>query len=536
MIRKNIKNDWGRTIIAGLGIIFLYFALRLVNLTILPIFADEAIYIRWSQVMWHEPTLRFLPLSDGKQPLFMWLTIPFLKIFTDPLFAGRFLSVLAGLGSLIGIFLLTLQLFSGMGGSTSGGKDKKTALLASFIYAIIPFTVFFDRMALVDSMLAMFGIWVIYFAVLLVKTPRLDLAMITGMMLGAALITKSPAIFFVILLPTTALFIKKGLALSARVSQRRPASGMGGSALGGQLIKLMGFWVVVYVFAFGIYNLLRLGPNFKMIAIRNKDYVFPIKEILFHPLNPLKPHLGDLIQWLPNLLTWPVFLLAIGGLIWLWVERKKWERATFLFLLTAVPLLTQSVFAKVFTPRYILFTIWPLLILAAYFLQEIKERLKLRKGLFALFLLAIAIPAVWYDYLLLANPDKAPLPRRMRSGYLEEWTAGTGIKEASLYLRERAKERKILVGTEGYFGTLPDGLQIYLERVPNITTIGIGLYPDKVPQSLIDGLIENEVYLLINNERLALEPEKHNLILIRRFPKAERPDGTQQSLLFFMVK
>jgi len=42
-----------------------YFILRLPNLTLQPIFADEAIYIRWAQVMRAESTLRFLPLSDG---------------------------------------------------------------------------------------------------------------------------------------------------------------------------------------------------------------------------------------------------------------------------------------------------------------------------------------------------------------------------------------------------------------------------------------------------------------------------------------
>ena len=35
----------------GVGIVLVFFLLRLFHLTILPIFADEAIYIRWSQVM-----------------------------------------------------------------------------------------------------------------------------------------------------------------------------------------------------------------------------------------------------------------------------------------------------------------------------------------------------------------------------------------------------------------------------------------------------------------------------------------------------
>jgi hypothetical protein len=78
----------------------LYLILRLPNLTLLPIFADEAIYIRWSQVMKAEATLRFLPMTDGKQPLFMWMLMPMLKLIEDPLLAGRLLSVASGLGSL----------------------------------------------------------------------------------------------------------------------------------------------------------------------------------------------------------------------------------------------------------------------------------------------------------------------------------------------------------------------------------------------------------------------------------------------------
>src|SRR3990167_2345049 len=96
--------------------------LRFANLNSIPVFADESIYIRWAQIMKAESTMRFLPLSDGKQPLFMWLVIPFLKIFSDPLLAGRITSGLAGIGTLIGIFLTTSYLF----------KSKKVALIASF--------------------------------------------------------------------------------------------------------------------------------------------------------------------------------------------------------------------------------------------------------------------------------------------------------------------------------------------------------------------------------------------------------------------
>jgi len=509
---SKLKKEWGWVIGLSVGILVVFFLLRLINLTILPIFADEAIYIRWSQVMKAEPTLRFLPLSDGKQPLFMWVLMFTLGIVKNPLFTGRFLSVLAGLGSLIGIFLLSYELF----------KDKKTSLIASLFYAVVPFFVFFDRMALVDSLLAMFGIWVFYFGVLLIGNLRLDLAMITGMILGAALITKSPALFYAILLPTT-LFIAPWLDLKKR-KKMLP-----------YLIKMVGLWLVVYVFAFGIYNLLRLGPNFQMIGLRNKDYVFSFKEILSHPLDPLKPHFFDLVRWMPNLLTWPVLLLTLAGLIWMWWKKENWRQATWLFLVFIAPLFTQSVFAKVFTPRYILFTTWPLIIVAAYFSSAMIKKLRIKTSLVALLVLLIIIPSLYYNYLLLTDPEKAPLPIRMRSGYLEEWTAGQGIREIADFIKKEAENKNVLVGTEGSFGTLPDGLQIYLEKVPRVTVIGVGYPITGVHPSLVNSLVDNDVFLVVNQSRLQIPSEAYGLKLIKEYPKAINLKGIQDKLLFFEI-
>ena len=178
-----------------LSILALAFFLRFYNILSIPVFADEAIYIRWAQVMRAEATLRFLPLSDGKQPLFMWLVIPLFKVVSDPLIAGRLVSILSGLAGIAGTYLLAGRLLN----------NYRIALVASLFYAVSPFFVFFDRMALVDSMLASLGVWSLYFAVLTVQTLRLDFAMITGFFLGAAFITKSPPLFFLLLLPSTIL-------------------------------------------------------------------------------------------------------------------------------------------------------------------------------------------------------------------------------------------------------------------------------------------------------------------------------------------
>ena len=123
-------------------------------------------------------------------------------------------------------------------------------------------------------------------------------------------------------------------------------------------------------------------------------------------------------------------------------------------------------------------------------------------------------------YHLSINPFKVQLSPT-ESGYLSEWTSGWGIKDAANYLISRSKKTNVIVGTEGYFGTLPDGLQIYTDSLPNITVFGVGIDLVKVPDKLIDAFsYGDEVYLLINESRLKLIPEQQKLVQkILLFPK-----------------
>ena len=50
----------------GVLLIF-YFFITLFSLTALPV-SDEAIYIRWAQIAWHEPVKYLFPMLDGKTP------------------------------------------------------------------------------------------------------------------------------------------------------------------------------------------------------------------------------------------------------------------------------------------------------------------------------------------------------------------------------------------------------------------------------------------------------------------------------------
>src|SRR5258708_1747400 len=392
-IMFKIFKKWKITIVVGFVLVLVAAVIRIYHITLLPVFADEAIYIRWSQVMNAEPTLRFLPLSDGKQPLFMWILMFAVKRFNDPLFVGRLLSVVSGLGTMFTIFAISYLLL----------KKKMVSIISSLIWAISPFSFFFDRMALVDSMLALFGALTLLGGIMLSKTKRLDVAMLTGFALGFALLTKSPAIFFVLLLPSTWLL----------------------SDLRKDLPKLFILTLVTFVIGYGMYNIFRLCPNFYLIGSRNEDYIFPISHLLTNPKDSFIFYIKEIFtDWFVKMGPWPLIEL---GAIGLFVNLKKyWKEKLVLFVWFIFPLLVQSEYAKVFTVRYILFTLPACFILAA---SAILVKRKLSKIFVVLFFGLFIFTSIYFDYQLLTDPQKSNLPSSERSGYLEEWTAGTGIKE-----------------------------------------------------------------------------------------------------------
>lgn len=483
--------------------LILFLLLRLPGLNNLPVFVDEAIYVRWSQVMKDEPTLRFVPLQDGKQPLFMWATIPLFKIVHDPLLAGRSLSLLAGFGSLVGIGVLSFVLFG----------NFLVAAFSSLMYAILPFTVFFDRMALVDSLLAMFSVWSLVFIVKFIKTLKLEYAMFLGFSVGAGLLTKSPAaISYLWLLLSIPFFFRRG------------------DNLWKTLGKIIAGFLAAILISQAMCGVLRLGPGFQMIGSRNQDYLYTWKEVFSHPLIPLIDNLRTTIGWVWYLLTPSTIILSILG----WFSPKTRRPFLFLLLCSILPLFGQAMIAKVYTSRYILYATYPLIPLTALGLNWLATRkgIIIKLSIIILILVPIILSG-FYTFI----PTKAPMPFDMRSGYLEEWTAGWGQKEIAGYLiNEQSQGKKIVVFTEGFFGTLPDGIQIYTQNIPNITIAGSDPHNEVLPPGLLNTSLNNERFYVINSSRNHLSINDLNkLKLIKEYPKPPRLDGSHESLLFYRL-
>ena len=241
------KRAWGRIAVWMLLFGAIYLVTRLYNLTGLPIFTDEAIYIRWAQIGAQDASWRFISLVDGKQPMFTWVMMALLRLIPqDPLFIGRLTSVIAGMASLVGIWLLSYELF----------KSKHVSLAMSLIYIISPFTLLYDRMALYDSMVVTFSVWSLYLSILLVRRLRLDIALLLGMVLGLGMLNKSSGFLSLYLAPL--LLILFDWKKEERMMR---------------LVRWVGFVGVSATVAFGMYSILRLSPYFHIIAEKNNVFL-----------------------------------------------------------------------------------------------------------------------------------------------------------------------------------------------------------------------------------------------------------------------
>lgn len=522
-------------VIAAAVLISSYLFLRLYNIMSLPIFTDEAIYVRWSQIARFDASWRFISLTDGKQPSFVWLAMTIMKFVQDPLLAGRLVSVIAGFASMIGLYLLGRELF----------KNKWIGVVSSFLYLIFPMALVYDRMALYDSLVGMFTIWALYSSVLLVRNVRLDIALILGMIIGGGVLTKTSAFFSAPLLFATYLLFD----IKQKLWKKK-------------LFQLVLLSLLSILIGLGFYSVLRLSPFFHIINEKNSLFAYPLNEWVQHPTLYFVSNLRGIFDWMLTYFTPPVFFLIIAAfivgkkwskqdfmsfvkisspfiaiilvlnvlntqkylktpsveiqtllpyvfftliaaVIFVSIMRKQyfWKEKIVLLLWFIIPFAYLAFFGRTLYPRFTFFMMLPLLPLAAFSIYGLLGFIKNKVILGALILLLIAMP-LYADYLIIANIAKAPIPHSDLEQYINEWPAGGGVKDIISYLYEESKKGKIHIASLGTFGSLSTyAVEIYLGDNRNVEKGGIYPVPTEIPEDLLEKRESIPVYIFVSNQR-----------------------------------
>jgi 4-amino-4-deoxy-L-arabinose transferase-like glycosyltransferase len=481
------------------SIIILYFATRLTNLTLHPIFSDEGIYINWAKVAWHDASWRFVSLTDGKQPLQTWLTIPFLKFFpSDMLLAGRLFAVLGGFIALTGMFFLLNYLYG-----------KKTAFIGSLIYILTPYFLFYERLALVDSYVSAAVIWIFFLSVVLVRERRMETSLIFGAVGGLFLLAKSSVQMFIGLSALAPILI-----FQKKLKEFFKAS------FNYYILLVLGA-----VIANVIYNIQRLSPFMHYVAQKNLTFIMSPQEFLKTPFQ----YFAHNVKFVPLYFSWEsgfaLTLIAIIGMVALFKKDFRF----FLYILGwfVAPFIVVSFFMKILFPRYIIFFAGLSVIAASAAFHHLSDKWK--KVLFALFLLSV----IYFDYTILFAPAKIPFPEVDRGQYIEGWPAGWGIKEFMNEVRDESKTKPVVIVAEGNFGMASDVLQVFLKKEDEGKIRVIGYWPlgEEQLKENLPLLKDNNVYVFFSHEDEF--PDNWPLV---HYKTLEKPGNKSEFRIFKLVE
>lgn len=511
----SIKRSWWLGIVGSLG----YLAVTWWRLTSLPVFADEAIYIRWAQLIIDDwSRYLFFPMNDGKTPLFVWLMVPALQLFNNPVWAARLVSVLGGFVQiwLTGHILKTL------------GAKRQTQWLGMLFMTVLPYWYFHHRMALMDGWLATAvtgTLWALLQLAQVVanrlKTKKdhqriwqptgselMWIAMAGGWW-GLAWWLKLPAILIAPLFVLIPLWPKTmswsgRLALTIRVG----AAGFLGLCL---------------------FVILRVSPVFGQLFARGSDFLYPLSTVLAGGWTQTLPNLPTYAWYFVTYLTWPICLAAVSG----WFSKRH-QRTHFLLwgaaLGYAVPiaLLGRVVYPRYLLPAAVFLTISAALVYEEWLTHWVGEaKTLLAKTWHGLVIVGLIAQTLGLSTVFMVTnwywPDQTPFVSADRSQYLEEWSSGHGIVEAVQYIQSQQANHSVAVATEGYFGTLPDALLLYFfgHNVDNLMIEGIGQPVVSIPAEFWQRSTSyQQVLLVVNSHRLQLPLAREHLRL-----EVCRPNG-----------
>lgn len=487
------KNITKRDLLILFALTLAYLISRVYQLDRFPIFTDEGIYIHWAKVAWRDASWRFISLTDGKQPLQTWGTIPFLKLFPEnALLAGRLFSVSTGFAALAGIFSLLYYLF-----------NKKTAYIGSLLYISTPFFLFYDRMALVDSGVNAGFIWILFFSILLARTLRLDVALIFGLITGFSLLAKSSVRIFLALSALAPVLI-----FEKNIKKILPKT-----------VNYYFLFIVSSVLALVIYNVQRLSPFFHYVAIKNTTFIMTFDEFLKTPFANFWHNVRIVPEYVINESGFILILFAVFGFLRL--IKKDIRLCLYLVSWILVPFLAIVFFSKVIFPRYLIFFASILVVFSAYYLANLNKRL-LSAGVMILILFF-----GYYNYTILFDYAKIPFPEIDRGQYVEGAAAGVGVKEILDFARAKSEEKQVILLAEGNFGLIGDMLDVHTKPGDKIFIKAYWPMDEKALYENQKELGKNHVYAVFAQRKDF--PQDWPVKLIKKFDKS----GNKSAIYLF---
>jgi 4-amino-4-deoxy-L-arabinose transferase-like glycosyltransferase len=486
-IQRLLRNNSPVLILAGICLIT-----RIINITVLPIFTDESIYIYWAKLIESTHSQWFVSLTDGKPPLLVWLIGALLHFLPGSMYllAGRIPSVAAGVLSVIAIYKLTEILF----------RSQKMAIVSGVLYIITPFLLLYDRLALFDSLLTCMLLWSTYFAVRTLKTLKWSDAILWGIFLGLALLSKPTALIFWVLLP----FCVGILAWKDVLAKKFP-----------RLIMLS---VTALILSQLMQSVERFSHVYGRMAEKNAQFQFTPRELVADPFQHMVGNIIGFFSWFIPYVSIPVFILGIIALFLLILKKPR--EGIVIFILWLVPILGLAEIGREIFPRYILFVTPYFLLPISFLIVWLWEKKIMLKSLSVALVAVIFVSLLPYDFLLLTNPARAPIPQADHTQLVSQHTSGYGLDKVFTFLDEKSRSSKIYVVTQGTFGLYHYAFLLHYWGNPRVEIVP--RWPISSASDIpVIGDKNNEYIILKDTSSGSISPDLPLKIVL----KAEKPGG-----------
>ena len=423
-----------------------YSATRLALVWRFPPFFDEALYASWTASVHDDASMRFVSLAGAKDPMLSWIGAAVMQLGIAPLTAVRLVSVASGAVSLAVAAVLARRL--------SG--SWRAAAVASVLYVLLPFVVVHDVIGLMEPLVTATMMLALYLQVRLAERPRLDLALLLGIVLAVGLLTKETAELAVVLTPASLLCFD----WSSRDARAR-------------LLRWVGATAAALAVAGIGYSTLRLSPLYYSYGATRAaigEYR-SLGAALTHPLRYAGQNWPGFRTELAGYLTLP---LAIAAAVGVGLALRRRPRLALLLViwivatLVSAELIGNGPFIRYLQPMipllvafmaYAIVRAWGLLVrLATNPLSP--------GGIVAAAAVAVLlVPALLFDGKILGNPATAAYPGVSDQDYATGWASGAAFTALGRKLQVLGRGRRIVVS---HYDEFSPALELLLRDEPNI--------------------------------------------------------------------
>jgi hypothetical protein len=503
-----IRNSYLTSVVTG-GVVVTYAVSRLVHLTALPIFCDEAIHIQWAAQILQGDLLP--PLRDGKL-LHVWLIALGLPWVSDPLWGARVLAVLEGAIGLYACFRIGARLY-----------DQLAGFLSAALYVICPFTLFHDRMALADGPLSAFAALTLLWSVAVIQDTRRFYALLLGLAMAGAILCKMPGLLTLLTPVVTAFLLAKPPRI--RVAKQLALSYCITFAL-----------VVVPIVTF-------------FLTTRQLHQKSVLGENVWALMVQVATNVQTTYKWLWFYWTPPVVSLVLVGFVFAVIKRNR--EHLLLAATSLVPIFAFIAVSRVLFPRYLLLATVPALTLVAGVvtvditppiarLIRLAQPTAVRAVPGILVCVVVGLFAWKINWLLLTNPAHASLPRVDLNQYVERWPSGYGVAEAARYLRSLARGYPGGIVVAHHDNLRDSGLKVSLINEKRIAVRHLKMRGEHNMTTLVAWSRSKPTFVVLNRPPVSRtpsgQPDTSELLKVADLVQSFRKPGGRASVDVYRLK